>query len=357
MNGSHDRDQDLERLLRQSLKTPRGGDTTCVDPETLAAWVEGGLSAHELQIAQSHVADCARCQATLAALIQTTPSERVIPMSELSADESAPQARRRWLVWFAPLAAAAAAVAIWVAAPRGPGHEPQQVAGVQVLRDQASAPEAPSAAAQRQQAPAAKAEQGAAPKSDRPRREQAQESALKKDTERPERDLLKQEPAATDAAGARTNTDRAAVELAAPAAAAPSAAPPQAALEARQAFQQSSANGATFRSRSTAPHWRIAGTAFERSFDDGLTWTAVATGVDGEWTALSSPSPNICWVVGRRGVVLRTVDGQNFLRVAFPETTDLSAVQANDAQTAIVTEQGGRSFATADGGATWHSAP
>jgi len=39
--------------------------------------------------------------------------------------------------------------------------------------------------------------------------------------------------------------------------------------------------------------------------------------------------------------------------VAFPATTDLSAVQATSAEIAIVTTADGRSFGTTDGGVTW----
>jgi photosystem II stability/assembly factor-like uncharacterized protein len=79
----------------------------------------------------------------------------------------------------------------------------------------------------------------------------------------------------------------------------------------------------------------------------------VATGVTAELSAVSSPSNTVCWVVGRGGVVLRTTDSQNFSRLAFPEITDLSAVQATDARSASVTASDGRVFRTSDGGATW----
>jgi photosystem II stability/assembly factor-like uncharacterized protein len=99
-------------------------------------------------------------------------------------------------------------------------------------------------------------------------------------------------------------------------------------------------------------HWRISGTTLEHSAD-GSTWSSVATGVTAELTAVSSPSNIVCWVVGRGGVVLRTTDGQNFSRVAFPEITDLSAVQATNAQSASVTASDGRIFSTSDSGSTW----
>jgi photosystem II stability/assembly factor-like uncharacterized protein len=129
-------------------------------------------------------------------------------------------------------------------------------------------------------------------------------------------------------------------------------------------FQDPSANsasasqkaaGSAIASLAIAVRWRISGTSLEHSTDGGSTWSSVPTGVTSELTAASSPSSTVCWVVGRGGVVLRTTDGRNFSRAAFPEITDLSAVQATDGQSATVTAGDGRVFRTSDGGRTWLS--
>lgn len=343
MKAPTDRDQALERLLRQSLKTPGAGATaSCLDPETLAAWAEGALSGDELETAQSHVADCGRCQASLAAIVHTSSFESV-----KAASEAPERTSRRWFPWLVPLTAVAAAIAIWVAVPRGPRNEPRAVAEPQRQSAQLKAPEMPAPATPLQEPAAPKEEQQAAAKRDQPQRDQAQASALNKDTERRELDQLKQEPQSAGAGADRADKPRSAAEPApSSAAAAPSPPPPPAA---RQVLQET----AVFKALAVTPRWRIAGTTLERSSDAGSTWNAVATGVDAELTALSSPSTAVCWVVGRRGVVLRTTDGQNFSRVAFPEITDLSAVLASNAQAASVTTSDGRVFATTDGGATW----
>jgi photosystem II stability/assembly factor-like uncharacterized protein len=70
-------------------------------------------------------------------------------------------------------------------------------------------------------------------------------------------------------------------------------------------------------------------------------------------SAGSSPAPLVCWVVGRAGTVIVTVDGRRWQRVAFPENVDVVAVEASDARTALVRTAGGRAFRTADGGGTW----
>ena len=352
MNAPNDRDNALERLLRQSLKTSRASaPESCLDPETLAVWAEGGLTGDELDAAQSHVADCARCQASLAALVHTSSFDHVI-----SVPDAPEHTRRRWFAWLVPLTAAAAAIAIWVAVPRGPATQ-SQVAEVQSQPAQLKATEAAAPPAGLQSPSTKKEEQTLAAKGDQPQRDQPQAPALAKDTERRELDSLKQQSQSADAAGDRADKSRAAAEPAAPAAGPVAAAPaPQAApAEARQAFQETSANAIaqkTSPTRTLAVRWRLSTNTLEHSTDAGSTWTIVSV-ADTQLTALSSPSADVCWVVGRAGFVLRTQDGQNFSRVRFPEITDLSAVEAADAQSATVTANDGRVFTTTDGGANW----
>ena len=66
-----------------------------------------------------------------------------------------------------------------------------------------------------------------------------------------------------------------------------------------------------------------------------------------------SPARGVCWLVGRGGAILLTVDGRRWSRVAFPEPVDLARIEARDARTAVVTTMDGRVFTTIDGGATW----
>lgn len=66
-----------------------------------------------------------------------------------------------------------------------------------------------------------------------------------------------------------------------------------------------------------------------------------------------APSASVCWLIGRGGVVLLTLDGLRFERVNFPETADLASIRATDARHATVTTTGGRAFTTTDGGASW----
>src|SRR5450759_3700493 len=42
----------------------------CLDSETIAAWADDSLTAGERAAAEAHAADCARCQAVLAAMVR-----------------------------------------------------------------------------------------------------------------------------------------------------------------------------------------------------------------------------------------------------------------------------------------------
>src|SRR5262245_1028185 len=91
------------RLLRDALRDQAAASPSpaCVDADTLAAWADDALSARERQAIESHAADCARCQAMLAAM----------------AKSALPTPTRAWwrmpaLGWIVPLTAAASAV-LW----------------------------------------------------------------------------------------------------------------------------------------------------------------------------------------------------------------------------------------------------
>ncbi len=89
------------------------------------------------------------------------------------------------------------------------------------------------------------------------------------------------------------------------------------------------------------------------SRDVGATWQRSSREPERILTAGSAPTPKVCWVVGRRGTILRTVDGENWQSLKSPTPADLSAVSATDADTAKITAADGAEFSTKDGGATW----
>ena len=132
-----DREDDVttDRLLQRALHGDATSDATpeCVDPETLAAWMDGSLSGDSLAGAEQHASSCARCQAMLASMARTAPSVDSRPWWQtLTA---------RWLV---PFAAAATALGLWIGVDRERDAPPAAVRPPQVERmevpDPAAAP-------------------------------------------------------------------------------------------------------------------------------------------------------------------------------------------------------------------------
>jgi hypothetical protein len=100
--------------------------------------------------------------------------------------------------------------------------------------------------------------------------------------------------------------------------------------------------------------WRIAVSgAIEVSNDSGVTWQMQRPGIAGAMTSGFAFSSKICWIVGRAGAVLRTVNGANWKQVAAPTTLDLTHVTVWSAKRAQVSAGDGSSYVTKDGGKSW----
>lgn len=329
------RDQSVERLLKESFRTSARTlqPGSCLDAETLAAWIDGSLAGGQLTAAREHLADCVDCQATLAAFARTTSPETV-PEPWWRRGLSA-----RWLV---PVAATATVIAIWVAVPRDEyTRQPEQTTTAvgQVATPQTKSTEEPTAGADRQPPAGADARSPEQPAPEF-RREAAAEKAAPVDENKERRDSASlaegnaapaSQPAAPDstfAERARLGASIGSVILA----------PPRIEIVSPDA----------------SIRWRIgpAGVG-EYSEDAGATWEATPTGVGTDLMAGASPSGMVCWVVGRAGTVLLTTDGRKWQRLMFPVAVDLAAIQATDARTATVMAVDGRRFTTVDGGTTW----
>jgi hypothetical protein len=357
VDSPRERDQTVERLLRQSLGTPQRGGVTdaCLDAETLAAWTAGGLTGLALEAVQLHVADCARCQSmagTLARISSTVPQAEPVPPS------------RRWLAWFFPLTAAATAVALWFAVPGNPGAPPTVASRAPISEAPASDSFAsrnppPTAAREPTQVPSAErqAKESAAP-AQAPAAELRREGPRSNTLDQPAAvgSVANQEAAGRDLARDKVEAFQPPAAPAAAAAAAPQSAPSnQRADSARSALRATAVAAPDIVSPDPAVRWRILGAAVQHSSNGGSTWETVPIGVTAELTAGVAPATTVCWLVGRSGVVLLTTDGQTWRRLPFPEITDLSAVRTVDAggHVASVSTADGRTFVTTDAGATW----
>jgi hypothetical protein len=329
-------------------------DRNCLDAETVAAWMDGGLDAAGVAAAEAHASTCERCQALLATVAKTLPADV----------GHAPAGARLWKWWLAPLAATAAAVTIWMVVPQTP------------MQRTAQPPAAPASASAREQSgelrrdkPAEPGAQAAAPAAPAP-------PATFSDSRRNVPAPAAKEEKATLAAGADTaksgeqavgrrkdqREENFARGAEARQAAEKPAAEAAAALPTREASPSVGAV-AQFRKQVAAAdivspdplsRWRAStpGTV-ERSEDGGRIWIPVRLAANEEVLAGTAPGRLVCWLVGRNGLVLLATDGTNFTRLPFPESVDLVAVSSPQPRIATVSTADGRTFRTDDAGRTW----
>jgi hypothetical protein len=100
--------------------------------------------------------------------------------------------------------------------------------------------------------------------------------------------------------------------------------------------------------------WRIyASGVVEQSNNGGTSWEKVTLDPQLRVTTGSAPSLNVCWLAGRDGTVLISLNAAYFNKLVFPESVDLTSIRATNAREATVTTADGRSFVTTDGGITW----
>jgi hypothetical protein len=376
---------------------PPAATAACVDAETLAAWADGGLPTGEAAAVETHLADCERCTAMVATFARTIPD--------------APQAESLWtrwhLRWLVPLATAATAAALWVLVPQP--NEPQMTTLGRAPSTEAQ-PQAPGSAdgavpvtpAETKEQEAAGSRRPSTPtdafaKRDEPlrapgqladERRDANDSAkrlqsapsneritaapqAREETDRADRTEAKVADAQTEPfsptprsanAAPAAPAESASSAVPAPAAAAPPAAPaPPATLGAASGARARSATsdrGAAtlfeIVSPDPATRWRVVGAGqVERSTNGGARWETATLPESATLTGGSSPSPSVCWLVGRAGAIYVTTDGLRFVRVLPPDRLDFVSIQAIDGRRATVVTIDGRTMRTEDQGATW----
>ena len=100
--------------------------------------------------------------------------------------------------------------------------------------------------------------------------------------------------------------------------------------------------------------WRVIGAGqVERTTTGGAQWVRAALPESATLIGGSSPSPSVCWLVGRAGAIYVTTDGLRFVRVPFRDRTDFVSIQATDGRRATVITIDGRTLRTEDQGANW----
>ena len=367
-----DKDESIDRLLRHTAAAREGTRMvdSCLDVETLAAWTDGSLTAADRAAAEAHAADCDRCLSVLAAIAKTTP-----PLPDT---HHASWFRLRWLV---PLTTAAVAITAWIVIqepqPRSVTEGTQATGATQQKQGESGQrqllrgrePEAESRDP-REAEPSAQATEETRKKHSSASEPSPQEALAKKETASP---ALSRDTAAAYRSGEladkrepankfslridelRSLPGRPAEKPDVPesAAAAPAAKPRNEIAE-RLGSRIAQQGPVLIVSPDQSVRWRLVGTTVERSIDGGRTWTPQATGANGELRAGSAPAADVCWIVGRSGVVLLSTDGRTWRRLEFPDPgADLIAVAAVDRATATVTAADGRTYRTTDAGRTW----
>ena len=373
----------FDRLLREALKAPGPEPPgACLDADAVAAWFEGTLGPSARAAAESHAAQCSRCQAVLAAMIRSEP-----PL------ESRPWWRSPVFAWLVPVTVAAAVLTIWVPAvqrrvpvapaatqvaaepPVAPSPTPATVAPFEkraadeTRARAAAAVPAPPASAKNQKAaspvsvvvPASEPSAVAGvPIESTPLKDQAgmrvDDLALRRATPPPP--PAASEPAPAPAPASPAPSVAVARPLEAQAAGAPTAAPKTLAETVTltgQARQIAPAQREVMVQAIEGPsRWRaVSPGSVQYSTDGGVRWSAQATSSGAIVTAGAAPSNTVCWLVGREGLVLRTTDARSWRRLPFPYAVDLVSVSATDENSATVAAADGRRFTTTDGGKTW----
>jgi len=361
--------------------------SACIDAETLAAWADGGLSKAEAALVEVHLADCERCTAMLATFARSIPEQR-----------AAQSLWTRWhLRWLVPVATAATVAALWVLVPR---PESPQIAALKSERTvdpqtpAAAEPAPPAATAapsetkeqeSRQRAPASTSADTFATREESPRAPAPEQLAdagrdanARADAAPGDADAKVAQPRALNEAVAvappppareadretsavERQTARAASPSAPSANQAPAAAAPVAGFSAESAARGAVAPPAAaaiplieIASPDPMTRWRVIGAGqVERTTTGGTQWVRAVLPESATLIGGSSPSPSVCWLVGRAGAIYVTTDGLRFVRVPFRDRTDFVSIQATDGRRATVITIDGRTLRTEDQGANW----
>jgi hypothetical protein len=379
------RDAALARMMKQEHGTTTL-NSACPDAEVLAAFTEQGLEPAEMGRCEEHIASCTRCRRIVAMLAVSGGATSATEAPTAAADGMAepavaiptvrPIRRRAWLV---PALSAAAVVALWFALrPAWLTRPAQTIAQIPAAESAVEETQIAQANLPREQPSPSPVPQDRAEPQPGSQAEKSPQS-FTTDTVAPAAPAPKaqeapQAQAASNASGDVPQARERAAAEALSAAATPVAPAPPATAEAvtrdqgaegrstalfagRQVAALTLAPQGVFAAPGQAATWRVgAAGRIEHSTDQGRTWQQQTSGVTSDLIAGSAPSPQVAWIAGRNGTILRTTDGASWERVAPPTSaasTDWASIEATDAQHATIVSRDSQRFRTEDGGRTW----
>jgi hypothetical protein len=347
------RPDSIDAILKRAFVAPENsGGRDCPDAAVLASWFDRSLTVEEFSRIDAHVTSCARCQSMLAAIARA--EEAMTP--------EAPARGFRWMLDVRLLAPAfAGIVAILFVARAFRKPELLSSAGEQLAlsEPQAAHPIARQGRIPEPQEPVPPAsEVASAPRerfqSSHPGRQSSASEGARPPGALSAEALLPSTPH-LPATAAQSGLRMSAQSLAGKGAPAPKRNTPEVASapNAVEPLSFSAPGTIAVDTPDRSFTWLIgsSGRIFKRKGDGPLR--SQSSGVSADLLAGDALSSQVCWVVGRSGTVLRTIDGQHWTVLPAPTTGDLSEVQAQSADSAIVSTEDGRGYLTNDGGKTW----
>jgi Putative zinc-finger len=373
----------FDRLLVRAERRDRHVQRTCPDAAMLAAYLDGTLASADRATLEAHAADCSRCALQLATIVRLEDEARE------SRPAPAPPLWRRFL-WTVPVATAALAAIIYVAAPSrplvpAPARDARSALPAQAPMSRPEAPpseeaessprvladearnearsDAPSEQAQTktparlqraggsslrkeafavpQPQPGASADQAAAPSA-------ASSPAVPEASEVTRSDADASRNAETDA---RAKAADVVAPVAPPAAASGVAREGSPLVAVGERVAQAAA--LVVHAPDSRVRWRVENIRIERSVDGGLTWATEPSPIALDLTMGTAPSAGVCWLASPSGQVLRRADTGAWTDVSPAPRMAIAELTAVNEASAVIVSPDGTLLRTTDAGRTW----
>ena len=355
----------FDNLLARTEHRDTAPAGPCPDAEVLAAYLDATLTPAERDGVEAHAADCGRCALQLGTVVR---------LEDVS---GAPQhARlRRWsprLAWMVPAVTAVLVGAVYVALPsRGvapappPAQRPASDERAELKQREALNPPAlrdlleesnhrvlppPNTAA-----PNAKslpsAARAPAPRTNAPPGESEEaptEAASTRNSAAPDSALTTGE-LRRRSFGQSTAPPEADVRVDAGSADRTTRVEQLRATEKREDLRLP----LVVRSPDARVQWRVVEQAIQRSTDGGRTWNAEPAPPAEAITMGAAPSPEVCWLAGADGQVLRRSEDGTWVDVSPAPRISIVRLDVSASLEAAVIRPDGTALKTADGGRTW----